>query len=163
MGGGYAAGLSKGLGRFKFIKSIGRDAHLVLVWIDALRPHEQVVPERVRDLVASIQSKGYFGPPILVEREHYIVLDGHHRVEALKVLGARWAPAIVISYDPRHVSLDSWREGVRVSREEVVKRALSRELFPPKTTRHIVRVSNPIVRASWMSLLKGAPEGVRVE
>ena len=72
-----------------------------------------------------------------------VILDGHHRWTALRLLGARLAPVLVVDYW-RHVELGSWRPGVTVTRREVLEAAVSGRLLPPKTTRHRLRV-----QASW--------------
>lgn len=160
--GGCGAGLSKTI-EIRKISSLGLDLDLVLVRIDLLKPHEQIIVDHLNEIIRSIREKGYNGPPIIVERDHYIILDGHHRVNALKELQARWVPAILISYQSNLLTLTSWRHGVNVSQHEVVRRALSGELYPPKTTRHIIHVKLPVIKASLGDLKTGSIRGVSFE
>lgn len=102
--------------------------------ISKLRDHEEVEPQRVQKLAREIQRSGHV-VPILVEKNYNIVLDGHHRKEALKCLGFKKIPCLRADY--AHVQLGSWRSGFFITKEEVIRRALIGERFPPKTTRHI--------------------------
>ena len=72
--------------------------------------------------------------PICVERNTFAVLDGHHRLNAAIQLGLARVP--VRAFDYATVQLDSWRPEIIPTREDVLRRALSGFLHPPKTTRH---------------------------
>ncbi|ABM81404.1 ParB N-terminal domain-containing protein [Hyperthermus butylicus] len=111
---------------------------LKLVEISRLKPHEKVVESHVERLIDEIRSSGVLMRPILVERKHYIILDGHHRVEALKRLGAKLVPAILLDYGSPCVTVTSWRPCITVTKDDVIRAALTRKLFPPKTSRHRV-------------------------
>ncbi len=102
--------------------------------ISKLLDHEEVESHRVRKLVREIQRSGRV-MPILVEKNYNIILDGHHRKEALKRLGFKKIPCLRADY--AHVQLDSWRSSLSLTKEDVIRRALKGERFPPKTTRHI--------------------------
>ncbi len=131
---------------------------LALVGLGSLLPHERIVPDNLRAIIGSLRaSEAYRGPPILVERRHMIILDGHHRAEALRSLGARTVPALLVDYSDPGIILESWR-GARVSRGEVLARALRGELFPPKTTRHIILFGLPSVRAPLELLRSSGPK-----
>ena len=101
-----------------------------------LRPHEKYDPDRARALAAEMEASGLWTAPLLIEREHRIILDGHHRWEAAKRLGLRTVPAVLIAYDDPRLSLTAWRLGERWLRRDVIARALSGHLCPIKTTRH---------------------------
>lgn len=120
-----------------------------LVPIDRLRPHEAVVESRVAELINDILGRGALIRPILVDEETMTILDGHHRVEALKRIGKRRIPAVLVNYlDDLLIEVTSWRDGVHISKLEVLRRALRGELYPPKTTRHIVKFPVPDVNVA---------------
>ncbi len=125
-----------------------------LVPIAHLRAHEQYEEPNVRDLVEEIRAKGVFADPIWVARGTYVILNGHHRVEAARRLGLREVPAWVIEYDCDLISLEPWSPGPPIAKAEVVRRALAGELFPPKTTRHRLRVTLPMRSMSLGELLR---------
>jgi len=72
-----------------------------------------------------------------------VILNGHHRVEALRRMGLKRIPAWVFDYDGDHVDLDRWKPGPPIDKAEVLHRADVGRPFPPKTTRHRLRVELP--------------------
>jgi len=115
-----------------------------LVPISKLHAHEEFEEENVVELVAQIERTGIFADPIWVSKVSLVILNGHHRVEALRRLRALRVPAWMLDYETDIVSLEPWRAGLPITKAEVVRRALDGHLFPPKTTRHHVRVELPV-------------------
>ncbi|MEK6987516.1 MAG: ParB N-terminal domain-containing protein, partial [Candidatus Thermoplasmatota archaeon] len=78
---------------------------------------------------------------------HFVILDGHHRFAALKALGCRRIPAYVIDYFSDIIDLKTWPDAVvqEVRKDEVIRRGLANDPFPPKTTRHILKIKLPDV------------------
>ena len=111
-----------------------------LVPVERLRAHEGLDPKRLADLRDAIARDGVLVEPILAEASHYVILNGHHRVAALRELGCRRVPAHVVDYFDARIELTLWPRAVvdSVTKEEVIERGLRGDLFPPKTTRHIV-------------------------
>ena len=126
-----------------------------LIEVRRLHAHEQVEPDLLERTIEEIKRDGYLKKPILVAQDDYVILDGHHRFEALRELGCQRIPCYLIDYFSDAVQLGLWPEAtVRdVTKEEVVRRGLAGELFPPKTTRHIVRASLPEVITDLEDLL----------
>ena len=106
--------------------------------IDDLRPHEEIRREHYEHLLAAIK-KNKFVVPIIIDSKHKVILDGHHRYNALKALNFKEIPAIAVDYFGKDVKLFQRRKAYPVSKELVISRALSGRLFPPKTTRHIIK------------------------
>lgn len=117
-----------------------RPPEFALVPIDKLLPHEEVEEENVAELVAELERTKVFSDPIWVARDSWVILNGHHRVEALRRLKAARVPVWLLDYDTDLVSLEPWRPGLPIPKSEVVRHAQAGHLFPPKTTRHGVRV-----------------------
>ncbi|MCE4604886.1 MAG: ParB N-terminal domain-containing protein [Aeropyrum sp.] len=135
------------------ILQLGRHGVLALVPIDKLKRHEEVLEHKVASLEDDIRSRGVLIRPILVDAKTLVILDGHHRVEALRRLGARRVPAVLVDYDSDCVNVDSWREGVTVSKDEVRRRGLSGDPYPPKTSRHRLCFNIPEVNYSLSNLV----------
>ena len=114
-----------------------------LLPISILRGHEEHEPEKVDVLIAELRRTGEFVDPIWVARDTWVILNGHHRVEALRRLGMKRIPAWVFDYDGDHVDLGRWSPGPPIDKAEVVHRAHHGRPFPPKTTRHRLRVALP--------------------
>ena len=111
--------------------------------LDWLRGHEEHRPERVDELIGAILRSGVFHNPIWVARGSWVILNGHHRVEAMRKLGMKFIPAWVFDYDGDHVDLGRWKPGPPIEKAEVVHRARNGRPFPPKTTRHRIRIVLP--------------------
>ena len=73
-------------------------ARLAILRIRDLQPHEGVEPTRLLRVAWSIASRGAVLRPIIVEEESLTVIDGPHRLEALRLLGARYAPVALAAY-----------------------------------------------------------------
>ena len=146
------------------IAFVPMELKIELVPIEALKPHEQYIEKRVLQLMNEIRRDGVLIKPILVDVKTKIILDGHHRVEALKRLGARLVPAILVDYDDDGVvKVTSWRQGEVVTKETVRRAGLSGKLLPPYTSRHILSRKVPEARVPLVVLKRGVPSsrGVR--
>ena len=117
-----------------------------LVPIGWLKAHEQHVEQRVGELVHHFTVRECIDYAIVADERTGTVIDGHHRLEALRRLGAAMAPAFLVDYSDPGITVHTWREGEKApSKEEVVARAAAGNLFPPKSTRHdFVRVLDPV-------------------
>jgi L-serine kinase (ADP) len=109
-----------------------------LVPIEELRDHEEVEPHKVDELVRDLERRKVVAEPIWVAAGSCIILNGHHRVAALRRLGAERVPAWVLDYTSPDVRLERWGEGPPIPKAEVERRANEGRLFPPKTTRHVI-------------------------
>jgi len=117
-------------------------AALEILDIRQVRPHERTREDLLEQLLAEIPRDGELRLPVLVEREHHVILDGHHRYEALRRLGCRRIPAYVVDYASEEIGLTTWPGAIvaTVTKAEVVAHGLAGNLFPPKTTRHLLKV-----------------------
>jgi len=115
---------------------------LELLDIRELRPHERTRHDLLEKLTRIIRRDGRLKLPILVERSHHVILDGHHRYEALRALGCVRVPSYVVDYSSADIGLTTWPGAIvdHVTKEEVIERGRTGNLFPPKTTRHILKV-----------------------
>jgi L-serine kinase (ADP) len=110
-----------------------------LVPIQDLKTHEAVEPDRVRRVVRQLQSTGMVKKAIAVDSESMVVLDGVHRLSALKELGCVKVPAWLIDYSDDDVLVFSKDKKSKIKKEAVVRAAVFGPKFPPKTTRHMVK------------------------
>ena len=111
-----------------------------LIRLADLLEHEEIEPHRVDQIVDDIQRTKVVADPIWVAAGSGVILNGHHRVAALRRLGAERVPAWVMEYYSPDVHLERWTEGPPIPKAEVERRAVAKELFPPKTTRHTIVV-----------------------
>lgn len=119
------------------------EPRFALLPIGELRVHEEVRTGNLAELAERIERDGRILEPILVAKDGYVILDGHHRYAALRKLGARRVPAWIVDYDRPDIVLDRWEPGPPIAKSEVVERARKGTPFPPKTTRHRVSLKLP--------------------
>ena len=111
-----------------------------IVGVSLLTPHEDVFRDHVDLVAGDISRSGYVKFPVVADVRTFIVLDGHHRLEALRELGIRYVPVFFVDYAEDYVDVYPFRKEVPVSKTSVVAKALvERSLYPPKTTRHVYR------------------------
>jgi L-serine kinase (ADP) len=63
-----------------------------IVKIDSLKQHEMIGESHLKELIGEIKKDGYINDPLIVDKNSNIILDGHHRFNALKFLGLALAP-----------------------------------------------------------------------
>jgi hypothetical protein len=115
---------------------------MAIIDIENLKIHEMVVERHVVELKAEIIRDGVLKRPIAVDCNTMVVLDGHHRLCALRDLGYRKVPVIFVDYRSSDIQVEGWQVGREVTKESVVRAGISGEKFPPKTSRHLVRLKN---------------------
>ena len=119
--------------------------HAATAPITWLKAHEQYVEARVVELLERFQRTGCVDYAVVVDRATGTIIDGHHRYEALRRLGAALVPVHLVDYMDASITVRAWREHEPApTKQEVVHRAAMGVLYPPKTTRHdFVRALSP--------------------
>jgi ParB-like chromosome segregation protein Spo0J len=103
-----------------------------------LKPHEEIDPARLDRLVDEIQRSGQFYPPVLIDRDTRVILDGHHRWNAAARLGLERLPCYSVRYlDDPVIRVMSRRPGIEVTKQSVIDMAIAGRTYPHKTTRHM--------------------------
>ncbi len=95
--------------------------------------------------------------PIAVDRSTYIILDGHHRLHALRRIGCRKIPAILVDYHSEEIEVIPWREGERITKEMIVQTALAGKRMAPKTSKHMIRVGRELKHISILETVINIP------
>lgn len=111
-------------------------AEFALLPLSGLKGHERVDEASLLDLIAHLRRSQVLSDPIWVARGSSVILNGHHRVEALRRMGAERVAAWVLDYESELIHVGRWHAGPPIAKSEVVRRAKEGRLFPPKTTRH---------------------------
>ncbi|MBJ9661323.1 ParB N-terminal domain-containing protein [Burkholderia gladioli] len=109
---------------------------VVLLPPDILRPTEEILASRFREVSERLFAAGVWQEPILVEQASLVVMDGHHRRAFALANGFARVPCVLLSY--AEVSVESRREDQCVTPHEVIARGLEGRLYPAKSTRHII-------------------------
>ena len=105
--------------------------------IRKLNPHEQVIEENLKKLLTSLKVEKRLKEPIIVDEETKVILDGHHRAKAFSLLGLKEIPCKLVDYSSEDITVEPHQNG-DVTKEEVIEKGLSGELFPPKTSKHTI-------------------------
>jgi len=90
-----------------------------LIDIDLLHPHEKIDPIRLQEIKKQLIKNGTQREPIIIDEDHLIVLDGHHRIRALKDLGYSKVVAFKINYNDNNLILKTWYPAIRGSKKEL--------------------------------------------
>ena len=112
-----------------------------LVTVNWLKPHEEIKIKQRDKLLDMTKRWGGFTKPILVDTHAGALLDGHHRLSVAKELGLKLIPAICLDYlNSELISLELWPNAniESVDKVDVIEMCLGNELYPPKTTKHVV-------------------------
>jgi len=95
------------------VETPGGRINLKVIPISQLRPHEQTVVRLSEDLRRAILEDGVQRDPIVVDQGSGIVLDGMHRLESLREIGARSVIAYLVDYADPRVKLYRWYRFVK--------------------------------------------------
>lgn len=111
------------------------DPAIVMIPTERLKHIEGFSPKRVAWLIDKVRAEGVWTKPLALEKDHFLVLDGQHRMETARALGLKHVPAIL--YDYAQVEVWSLRPSTHVfDWKKVVERALEGDIYPYKTVKH---------------------------
>jgi hypothetical protein len=122
-----------------------QQVEIFMVERETLKDHEEVIPSNLEKRVSKMMSKGFY-KPIVIDNDSKVILDGHHKWTAAKLLDLDLVPVIIVDYlQDDTVLVDVWPESGRqhITKEEVLEMGISDMVFPPKTSRHIFPFTLP--------------------
>tara|TARA_B100001057_G_scaffold496038_1_gene596470 strand:- start:4512 stop:4919 length:408 start_codon:yes stop_codon:yes gene_type:complete len=111
---------------------VNRD--IVYVNVDQLKHIEDFGRKRVDWLREKILTEGEWTVPLKVEKDHFLVMDGQHRMEVAKILNLKFVPCILYSYD--EVQVWSLRDNYEVNAKLILERVFEDNIYPYKTAKH---------------------------
>jgi len=104
----------------------------VLINVDKLVPHEEIVEGRLNDLVEQFKRDNAVDMPIVVAEipgsDKYLIVDGHHRWAAVKAMGLKLIPCVIIDYFSDDVGLLTWYPAIIGDVEPVLKKIVEHGL-----------------------------------
>ncbi len=140
--------------------------------LEVLKPHEMFIERRVDEIVRSIVKCRCLMKPLLVDENTWTIIDGTHRLEALKRLNALRAPVLAVDYlREKEVKIERWIRVYR-GRIEVLEELLKalRKYIPGEVTRRgdmiVYRVweeYDPVKAYRSLNLVEGSVNGVTLE
>lgn len=128
-----------------------------MVRLDELREHEQFDPEHLEELLQEIVRDGALKRPILVDVRTGTIIDGHHRYNCMKRLGKRYVPAYLVDYLSEEIVVEPWENRPPVTKEDVLRAALTGRKLPPKSSKHMVRVDGELRHVTYIELESPTP------
>jgi len=102
--------------------------------VNDLHPIERYDKDRLSTIKKHVINNGNWIVPIKIEAEHNLILDGHHSYALAKAMNLKYIPSHKFTY----ADVDMWslREELEITKEDVIKNALSNNLYPYKTVKH---------------------------
>lgn len=131
--------------------------NICLIDLEALKEHEQIRPDYLEELKNEILSDGILKMPIAVDKTTYIILDGHHRLHALRRIGCKRIPCILFDYQSPEIEVLPQREGETVTKEMIIKTALTGRRMLPKTSKHMVMIKGELKHISILETVINIP------
>jgi len=114
-----------------------------IINIRKLRPLEKVFPRHLKNLAKLIEKDNIIKCPIIADKKTGIILDGSHRYAFFLSKGYKEVPVKFVDYNDENIRVGTHlmhrfliRGSTNISKEEVIKRGLTGDLFSPRTTRH---------------------------
>jgi hypothetical protein len=83
-------------------------SQLHIVELEKLRPHEEIIPQNLRRLREAMLNLGRLVDPLIVDKDHYIVIDGNHRRAVLEIIKCPNAVCQFVDYYSPEIKLGSW-------------------------------------------------------
>jgi ParB-like chromosome segregation protein Spo0J len=117
---------------------------ICFIELEALKEHEEIRPDYLEQLKNEILSDGILKMPIAVDKKTYIILDGHHRLHALKKIGCKKIPVILFDYQSPEIEVIPWREDETITKEMIIEAALAGRRMPPKTSKHMILIKGEL-------------------
>jgi len=111
---------------------------VAIIDINDLRGHEKINDQYLSSLKEEIMADQILKKPIAVDRNTNVILDGHHRLAALKELGYTKIAVIFVDYQSPKICVKS-----------VVNAGITGNKLPPKSTKHDIQKSN-----TWFHISK---------
>ncbi len=118
------------------------------VEISLLKGHERLNQHRLMNLMAEIKSDGVLKKPITVDMNANVVLDGHHRIGVLKLLGCSRIPALFVDYQSARIGVKTGDKRQEYPKSKVIEAAVTGKLLRPKSTWHYVAFSSKAIHIS---------------
>jgi len=84
------------------------DLKIAIVHIASVHMHEETIPEVVQELAADLLRDSILRHPIIVDEKTIVVLDGMHRVAALRQIGCVRIPVCLVDYENPSIKVGTW-------------------------------------------------------
>ena len=114
-----------------------------IIPISKILPLEKVFKKHLDNVSKMILKTNTMNRPLIIDKKYKIVLDGSHRYAFLYNQGYKLAPVIEVDYYNESIFVGNhlhhrflYDEDKKITKKEVIHRALKNKLYNPRTTRH---------------------------
>jgi len=114
-----------------------------IILLSKILPLEKVFKKHLDNVSKMILKTNTMNRPLIIDKKYKIVLDGSHRYAFLYNHGYKLAPVIEVDYDNESIFVGNhlhhrflYDEDKKITKKEVIHRALKNKLYNPRTTRH---------------------------
>jgi hypothetical protein len=133
----------------------GFSAILTLVPIQELYPHEEINDLHLEELIALLKKDPYLNEPLVVDLKTNVVLDGMHRLEALKRLGMFHAPCMLVEYFDEKIKVEKWIREASYLQEITFGNIMNEILNLIKDEKILIhKLNNKFYEKSMLNILK---------
>ena len=88
-------------------------------------------------LIREIRKDGFLKNPIIVDRNTKVILDGHHRFNALRRMNCKKIMVCFVDYNSDKIRVYP-RGKMKVTKEKIINAGLSGKKLKAKTTKHMI-------------------------
>ncbi len=86
--------------------------------LEFLKPHEEIIEGELLSLSRSITHDKVLRHPLVADSKSGVVLDGNHRLVALKQMKCRLAPVALVDYKNPEITIERWYRVIRSAKLE---------------------------------------------
>lgn len=124
------------------IKHEKGDLRVCLLPSESLLIHEETIPDHVSELKESLLRDGKVKDPIVVDSGSFVVLDGMHRVAAMRESRCLRMPACMVDYLSPHIDVGVWYRALsgKLRREQFEAVLFSSGIEPERMTVNITEI-----------------------
>jgi len=76
--------------------------------IQSLRPHEEIVSHELGLIIHDLERENLLRHPLIADQSTGVILDGTHRLAALKALDCRLVPCALVEYNDPRILVERW-------------------------------------------------------
>ncbi len=128
-----------------------------------IKPLEKILPSHFKNIEQMILKDNMMFRPLIIDNKYNIVLDGSHRYAFLQKYGYTYAPCLLVDYDDESIFVGNHLkhrfikdEDFKISKSQIISRALNEKLFDARTTRHFFPFRKEDYSTSLDILKKGS-------
>ena len=114
-----------------------------LIPLKDLVPHEEHYPKKSSEISKYLMLGPIYNlAPIIIDQKTKMIIDGHHRFQALIEAKKSFAPCVLINYQKKEVFVFKKAIGGQlIDKNEILSKAFEKKLYPQKFTCHAIEIS----------------------